>query len=106
SVYYYLHRRGLLNWQIRRLFAFEDPAGIVADSPKALGKAGPVTDKTACGRKLTKLIDARDRVTNRKRGELHNMATEKWIRGYHESASSYCLQFLERGAKFIFGAGL
>jgi hypothetical protein len=61
---YQLHRRGLLNWQIRWLFAFEDAARVVADSPKTLGEAGPVTKKTACNSKLTKLIDGRDRVTN------------------------------------------
>jgi hypothetical protein len=61
---YEFYRSGLLNWQISWLFAFENPAGVIADDAKRLGEASSVAKETARNSEITKLIDGGNCMTN------------------------------------------
>src|SRR5436309_1895431 len=72
-----LNFRDLLDWQVGRLLARENPAGVDAGLPEGFRKTASVAHQTASRGELAKLIDSGYRVTDRQRAELFELATEE-----------------------------
>src|SRR5215475_8961188 len=78
----YLHH--LLDRQICRLIAFQNPAGVDAGRTKRVSKTGSVAHEAAGRCELARLVDSGHGVTNRQCRELFEPATEEWIGADHE----------------------
>src|SRR5262245_61534760 len=77
---------GLLDRQVSRLIAFQNPAGVDAGRTKRVRKTGSVAHEAAGRCELARLVDRGHGVTNRQCRELFEPATEEWIGADHERA--------------------
>src|SRR5207344_868441 len=68
---------GLLNRQVGRLIAFENPAGVDACCPECVRKTASIAHQAAGRGELTKLIDRGHCVPHRQRRELFEPASEQ-----------------------------
>src|SRR5215510_1334183 len=83
-----LDLRGLIDWQVGRLRALENAAGIEADVTVRLRKIAPVAHQTASCGKSAKLVDRRHRLAERQGRKLSAPTIEVHIRGDHERTRS------------------
>src|SRR5262249_10560543 len=71
--------RGLLDRQVGRLFAFENPPGVDAGEAIRIGNAGSVTDQPAGHYKLAQIIHGRHGMARRQLDQLIAPAAEECI---------------------------
>src|SRR5262249_60177735 len=57
----HLDLRGLLHWQLARLFAFENTAGVDASQTVSIGKATAIAHESAAGHELRAVASPRRR---------------------------------------------
>src|SRR6516165_5646592 len=96
--------RDLLDRQLARLCAFENPAGINADRSICVRTIASVANQTArCG-KLAILVNRRHCVTERQRGELFGPAIKECVGGDYE-AGPQLDQSCEDRIEVALGAG-
>src|SRR5262245_6697965 len=72
----HLDLRGLLHWQLARLFAFENTGGVDASQTVSIGKATAIAHQAAGGDELAVFENRRHRVGDVPGGELLAPATE------------------------------
>src|SRR5262249_5622555 len=70
---------GLLNQQIGRLVALENPPGVSADQTVVFRFTAAIAHQAAGGGKLAKFVDRGDRVADRQIGELFAVSREKVV---------------------------
>ena len=96
----------LLDRQVGRLFALENPAGIDAGQAVCVRNVRSVAQQTSGRGELAPLVDRRHRVAERQRGELFAPAREECIGADHEPARSQLDQLCEDSIEVTFGAGI
>ena len=99
-----LYLRQLLDRQICRLIAFQNPAGVDAGRTKRVRKTGSVAHEAAGRCELARLVDRGHGVTNRQCRELFEPATEEWIGADHERTCSQLAQGCENRIEIAFVA--
>src|SRR5262249_4315568 len=94
----------LLHRQIGRLTPFENSPGIDSDEAMRVGNVGSVAHQTSGRGELATLVARGDRVLNRKRGELFDMASEERASPNYQPAYSQLSQFREDSIEVLFSA--
>src|SRR5262249_53622492 len=94
----------LLDRQVSRLIALENPASIIAGQAVRFRRAPSVAQQTSSHDELPTVIDRRHSVADRQRSELFASACKKWFRGDHEPARSQLDQLREDLIEVTFGA--
>ena len=94
----------LLDRQVGRLLALENPAGVDADLTVHVRKTGSVAHQAAGRGELAILIDRGHRVAQRQCGELFALAIEEWIGADHERRLPQLGQSCEDRIDVAFGA--
>src|SRR5262245_4652993 len=69
--------RGLYNWQVRRLLAFEETAGVAPRPPIRVWKTRPIADQSTRHDVLGRAIHGRDRMLRRERDDPITLVFKK-----------------------------
>src|SRR5262249_30536855 len=101
-----LDLRRLLDRQIGRFLALENPAGIGAHEAVGVRKAVAIADQAAGHGILAKRIHRGHRVARSQRHELLGAAVEEWVAADHQRADPQLGQGREYRVEVAFGAGV
>ena len=97
---------GLLNRQVGRLLALENPAGVEADQAVQIRIAASVAHQAAGRGELAILVDRRHRVAGVSAASCSLLASEECIGADHERAGLQLVQGCEGGIDVALGAGM
>src|SRR5262245_7974188 len=98
--------RGLLDRQVGRLFAFENPPGVDAGEAIRIGNAGSVTDQPAGHYKLAQIIHGRHGMARRQLDQLIAPAAEECIAVEDYRVDTLLGEARKSGLDFAFAAGI